>query len=111
MAVPATLWRPGMIITDARLNARDYQAGIIVVSFTNLASYTQNIVFPEAFPVAPIMNAEIAAGAGTTGRFEVRPINVSATGWTLFALLTDTAEGPDTWSSVPVHWTARMPTT
>ncbi|MFS0695135.1 hypothetical protein [Streptomyces nitrosporeus] len=110
MAVPATLWRPGMRITSDRLNAKDYQAGILVVSFTNLASYTQNVTFPEPFPVAPIMNCEIAAGAGSTGRFEARPINVSATGWTLFVLLTDAAEGPDTWSGVPIHWTARMPT-
>lgn len=111
MAVPATLWRPGMRITDARLNARDYQASQVVVSFTNLASYTQNIVFPEPFPTAPIMNCEIAAGAGSTGRFEARPINVTATGWTLFVLVTDASEGPDTWTGVPVHWTAWMPTT
>ncbi|MFI0593707.1 hypothetical protein [Streptomyces griseus] len=99
-----------MRITDARLNAKDYQAGILTVSFTNLASYTQNVTFPEPFPVPPIMNCEIASGAGTTGRFEARPINVSAVGWTLFILTTDAAEGPDTWSNVPVHWIARMPT-
>lgn len=110
MAVPATAWQPGMRITASRLAAKDYQAGIITVSFTSLTSYTQNVVFPEAFPVAPIMNCEIANGAGATGRFEARPINVSPTGWTLFILLTDTAEGADTWASIPVHWTARMPT-
>ncbi|WP_326678505.1 hypothetical protein [Streptomyces sp. NBC_01237] len=110
MPVPATLWQPGMRITDTRLNTRDYQAGQLVVSFTNLASYTLPVTFPEPFPVAPIMNCEIAAGAGSTGRFEARPINVTATGWTLFVLITDAAEGPDTWVGVPVHWTARMPT-
>ncbi|WP_432111168.1 hypothetical protein [Streptomyces sp. YPW6] len=111
MAVPATLWQPGMRITDARMNAKDYQAGIILVSFTSQTSHTQAVVFPEPFPVAPIMNAEIVSGAGVTGRFEARPINVSATGFTLFVLLTDGAEGADTWSNHPVHWTARMPTT
>ncbi|MFD5901713.1 hypothetical protein ACFWHG_09440 [Streptomyces microflavus] len=110
MAVPATLWRPGMRVTDARLNAKDYQANTLIVSFTNLASYTLNVTFPEPFPVPPIMSVEIAAGAGSTGRFEARAITVSATGWTLFVLLTDAAEGPDTWVGVPVHWTARMPT-
>ncbi|MEU4178206.1 hypothetical protein [Streptomyces sp. NPDC026589] len=110
MAVPATLWRPGMRITDARLNAKDYQAGVLLVSFTNLASYLLNQTFPDPFPVAPVMDVEIASGAGTTGRFEARAINVTATGWTLFVLITDAAEGPDTWSGVPIHWTARMPT-
>ncbi|MFE4330170.1 hypothetical protein ACFRQM_12090 [Streptomyces sp. NPDC056831] len=109
MAVPATLWQPGMRITDGRLNAKDYQAGSILVSFTNLASYTQIVTFPVPFPVAPIMNAEISSGAGSTGRFEARPINVNPSGFTLFILLTDAAEGPDTWSNVAVHWTAIMP--
>ncbi|QKN87661.1 hypothetical protein SEA_CUMBERBATCH_19 [Streptomyces phage Cumberbatch] len=109
MAVPATLWQPGMRITAARLNAKDYQAGIVNVSFTNLTSYTQPVTFPTPFPVAPIMNAVIAAGAGSTGRFEARPINVNAAGFTLFILLTDTAEGPDTWTNIPVHWTAMLP--
>ncbi|WP_128818032.1 hypothetical protein [Streptomyces sp. S063] len=110
MPVPATLWQPGMRITDSRLNAKDYQAGVISVSFTNQSSYTQVVTFPEPFPVAPIMSAEIASGAGVTGRFEARAISVNATGFTLFILLTDAAEGPDTWSGQPVHWTARMPT-
>ncbi|WP_097982249.1 hypothetical protein [Streptomyces sp. f150] len=110
MAVPATAWRAGMRITGDRLNAKDYQAGIVSVSFTSQTSYTQAVVFPEPFPVAPIMNAEIASGSGVTGRFEARPINVTTTGFTLFVLLTDTAEGADTWASQPVHWTARMPT-
>ncbi|MFE5996778.1 H-type lectin domain-containing protein [Streptomyces sp. NPDC056454] len=110
MPVPATLWQPGMRITDSRLAAKDYQAGLLVVSFTNLSSYTQVVNFPEAFPVAPIMNCEISSGAGSTGRFEARPINVSTTGFTLFVLLSDSAEGPDTWANVGVHWTAVMPT-
>ncbi|MGW3330623.1 hypothetical protein ACWDF9_08785 [Streptomyces rubiginosohelvolus] len=110
MPVPATAWQPGMRITADRLNAKDYQASTVLVSFTSQTSYTQAVTFPEPFPTAPIMNAEIASGSGTTGRFEARTINVSATGFTLFVLLTDTAEGADTWSNVPVHWTARMPT-
>ncbi|MEV6102609.1 H-type lectin domain-containing protein [Nocardia sp. NPDC051981] len=110
MAVPATLWQPGMRITAARLAAKDYQAGVVSVSFTNQTSYTQPVTFPVPFPVAPVMNAEIAAGAGSTGRFEARPINVSATGFTLFILLTDAAEGAGTWANIPVHWMAVMPT-
>ncbi|MFB7228531.1 hypothetical protein ACFCY9_12515 [Streptomyces fimicarius] len=110
MPVPATLWQPGMRITDDRLNAKDYQAGIILVSFTSQTSFTQARTFPEPFPVAPIMNCEIASGSGPTGRFEARPINVTTTGWTLFILLTDIAEGADTWASQPIHWVARMPT-
>ncbi|MCI4045484.1 hypothetical protein [Streptomyces sp. TRM75563] len=108
--VPATLWQPGMRITDARLNAQNYQAGQLLVSFTNLSSYTELVTFPEPFPIAPIMTCEISSGAGTTGRFEARPINVGPAQWTLFVLLTDAAEGPDTWSNIAIHWTARMPT-
>lgn len=110
VAVPATDWRAGMRITGARLAAKDYQAGQLTVSFTSLSSYTLPVTFPVAFPVAPIMNVEIASGAGSTGRFEARAINVTSSGWTLFILLTDTAEGVDTWATIPVHWTARMPT-
>ncbi|MFJ3282441.1 H-type lectin domain-containing protein [Streptomyces halstedii] len=110
VAVPATDWRAGMRITGGRLAAKDYQAGSLSVSFTNLTNYTQAVTFPVPFPATPIMNCEIAAGAGTTGRFEARPINVNATGFTLFVLLSDAAEGPDTWSNIPVHWTALMPT-
>ncbi|MFD9756083.1 hypothetical protein ACFWZZ_00760 [[Kitasatospora] papulosa] len=110
VAVPATDWRAGMRITGLRLAAKDYQAGQLLVSFTNLASYTQAVTFPVPFPVPPIMNVEIASGSGTTGRFEARPINMTATGWTLFILVTDTAEGPDTFSNIPIHWVARMPT-
>ncbi|MFJ8224968.1 hypothetical protein [Streptomyces griseus] len=110
MPVPATLWQPGMRITDSRLNAKDYQAGQLLISFTSQTSFTQAVSFPEAFPIAPIMNCEIASGAGVTGRFEARPINVTTTGFSLFILLTDTAEGADTWVNQPVHWTARMPT-
>ncbi|MEU2797723.1 hypothetical protein [Streptomyces sp. NPDC007117] len=111
MTVPATLWQPGMRITDSRLNAKDYQAGVVLVSFTSQTSHTQAVTFPEPFPVAPVMGVEIASGSGVTGRFEARPISVNATGFTLFVLLTDSSEGADTWASQPVHWTARIPTT
>lgn len=110
MTVPSTAWLAGMTVTAALLNAKDYQAGQLLVSFTSLSSYTRVEVFPEPFPVAPIMSCEIASGAGVTGRFEARPINITATGWTLFVLITDAAEGVDTWVDQPVHWTARMPT-
>ncbi|QWQ43050.1 H-type lectin domain-containing protein [Streptomyces sp. YPW6] len=110
MPVPATLWRPGMRITDARMNAKDYQAGIILVSFTNQTSHTEFVPFPEPFPVTPMMSVEIASGSGVTGRFEARPISVNASGFTLFVLVTDSSEGPDTWASQPVHWIAHMPT-
>lgn len=111
MTVPATLWRPGMRLTDERLNAKDYQAGLHTVSFTTLTSTTIPITFPEPFPVVPIVNCEIASGAGTTGRFEARPISASTTGFTLFILLTDSAQTAQTWSNVPVMWMAFMPTT
>ncbi|MGC5343640.1 hypothetical protein [Streptomyces sp. DT171] len=110
MAVPATLWQPGMRITDIRLAAKDYQAGQLVISFTTLTSYTTPVVFPQPFPVAPIMNLEIVSGAGSTGRFEARPISITPSGFTLFILTTDAAQAAGTWSGVPVHWTARMPT-
>ncbi|MFJ8446828.1 hypothetical protein [[Kitasatospora] papulosa] len=111
MPVPATVWQPGMRITDVRLNAKDYQAGSLNVSFTSLSSYTQAVTFPDGpFPVIPILNVEIVSGAGSSGRFEARPINPTVSGFTLFVLLSDAAEGADTWTNVPVNWVARMPT-
>jgi hypothetical protein len=100
-----------MRITDARLNAKDYQAGTVNISFTSQTSYTQAVTFPDGpFPVIPNMSVEIVSGAGAAGRFEVRPINPTVSGFTLFVLLTDTAEGADTWTNVPVNWIAHMPT-
>lgn len=109
MTVPRTAWLAGMRITGDRLAASDVQAGLLSVSFTSLSSYTRSVTFPEAFPVAPVMFVEIASGAGTTGRYEARPINITPTGFTLFVLLSDAAEGADTWTDVPVHWIAQMP--
>jgi hypothetical protein len=99
-----------MKITDERLNAKDYQAGLALVSFTNVTNFTMPVVFPEPFPTPPIMSCEIVSGSGVTGRWEARPITITATGFTLFVLLTDLAEGADTWTNIPVHWIAFMPT-
>lgn len=107
MTVPGTLWQPGMLLTPDRLLATDDQDGIALVSFTTQTSWTQAVVFPEAYPAVPSgVTTEIQSGAGPTARWDSRAITITATGFTLFAFITDLANSAVTWSNVPVFWRA-----
>ncbi len=106
MTVPRTLWQPGMIITAGRMAAVDYQSGVVSVSFTSQTSWTESVVFPEAYTAAPVVNTEIASGAGATARWGSRAYNITPTGFTLFLFIMDTANSAATWSDIPVSWTA-----
>ncbi|MFJ2909351.1 H-type lectin domain-containing protein [Streptomyces sp. NPDC087228] len=110
MAVPATLWQPGMRITADRLAAKDYQSGTVLVSFTNATSHTRTVAFPVPFPVTPTVTVGVQSGASATARWASRAYEVTPTGFTMFCFVTDAANAPVSWSSVPVAWTARMPT-
>ncbi|MFD8611085.1 hypothetical protein [Streptomyces sp. NPDC059631] len=109
MTVPATRWQPGMLITAGRLLASDLQKGTALVSFTNQTSWTQQIAFPEAYPSTPSgVTTQILSGAGPTARWDSRAFTVTPTGFTLFCFVTDAANTPVTWSSIPVYWEARF---
>lgn len=109
MTVPRTLWQPGMRITAARANAVDYQSRVESISFTSLTSYTQAIVFDEAFPSTPVVHTEIVSGAGVTARWGSRAISRTPSGFTLFLFIMDTANSSATWTDIPVVWTAIAP--
>jgi hypothetical protein len=81
------------------------QTGKIAVSFSNQSLYTLAVTFPQAFGTAPTMMCTIESGSGVTGRWDVRPFNITTTGFTLFCFPND-AGTTQTWASVPVSWTA-----
>lgn len=80
------------------------QAGQLNVSFTSLDSYTTTITFPTAFPAAPAVMTNIASSAGPVARWCSRAYSISSTGFTLMVF--HPAAASQTWSSVPVQWTA-----
>lgn len=100
-----THWKSGMRLTPARLG--EEETGVVLVSFTSQTSHSQTVSFAEPFSAPPTVICEIVSGAGVTGRFEARATNITTTNFLLFILLTDIAEGADTWASQPVNWYAR----
>jgi H-type lectin domain. len=89
-----------------------YQANSVLVSFTSLSSYTQNITFPKPYQsgVLPNVVTNVNSGAGSTARWESRAINVTDTGFTLFLFKTDASDPTATWANVRVQWIS-MPST
>ncbi|MEH0470890.1 hypothetical protein QA943_18880 [Streptomyces sp. B21-097] len=109
MAVPATVWQPGMVITEPRLNGVDWQRGSVLVNFTSQTSWTQAVTFPQAFPSTPVaVVPAIASGAGPTARWGSRAISITPTGFTLFLFVTDLANSAATWTDIPVSWVAYL---
>lgn len=102
-----TYWNAGKTIDGPNME-NFIQRGIELVSFTSLESYTKDIVFASPFAVAPIMAANLAVAPSSTARWDVRAINVTTTGFTLFAY-SNAAGSSATWSNVAVHWIAVAP--
>ena len=88
------------------LTAKPVLRGITPVSFTSQTSFTVNVNFPASFTATPSVTTNIASGAGNTTRWGSRAYNVTTTGFTLFVFRGDATDGPETWSSIPVHWIA-----
>lgn len=102
-----TYFAAGQRLTGARLE-QFVQRGIELVSFTSLESYTKAILFPAPFAVAPVMAANIAVAPSPTARWDVRAIDVTTTGFTLF-VFANASGATATWSNVAVHWIAVAP--
>lgn len=83
-----------------------YQAGVEEISFTNLMSFTQVVVFPQAFPTGmkPNVHLNIDSGAGATSQWHPRAISITNTQFTIFVF--SGAGVNSTWSNIPVAWTA-----
>lgn len=83
-----------------------YQADVESISFTNLASFTQVVAFPQPFPTGttPNVHLNINSGAGSTSQWHARAINITNSQFTIFVFSGTGANG--TWSNIPVAWTA-----
>lgn len=90
----------------SNISYRPTQVGVQSVSFTNELSFVQPVVFPVAFPSAPVVICNINSGAGETGQWEARAFNITTTGFDMFLNRSDTDRPAATWVGVPVGWTA-----
>jgi hypothetical protein len=88
--------------------APNLQSGQASISFVGLSSFTQAVVFPEAYAVGtvPVVTTNIASSAGVTARWGSRAYNISNTGFTLFLFEGDSADPVQTWANIPVQWWA-----
>ncbi|MFG2330580.1 H-type lectin domain-containing protein [Streptomyces sp. NPDC048604] len=97
---------PNQLKTDDDLLIRTHKAhygesGTVPLTFTSSTSFTWTFNFATPFAAAPRVFANINSGIAATASWNVRVINITATGCTLFGF------GPSaTWSSVPVAWAA-----
>ncbi|MFC5799113.1 hypothetical protein [Streptomyces formicae] len=82
---------------------RPTQTGTTTISFTSQTSFSQAFSFPIAFDANPTVTAIIRSGAGSTIGFMIRVLSISTTGATINVATNGSAQ---TWSSVPVDWTA-----
>jgi hypothetical protein len=96
-----------MIPAASGLGPRNTLTGTALISFTGKNSDATTVVnFGLAFPVAPVVTANIDSGAGPTARWVPRPISITTTGFTMFVFHASDATTTFTWASVPVSWTA-----
>jgi hypothetical protein len=95
-----------MRLTPARLGERE--SGEVLVSFTGTSNTSHTVAFGEPFAAPPRVWVEITSNLGTTAQFEARPINITATGFTLWVNVTDLARTAQTFTNVPVHWKAEL---
>lgn len=99
-----THWKSGMLITPARLG--EQESGQTSVSFTDLTIHTESVTFDAPFAAPPHVSTQIVSGSGAAARWESRPINITASGFTLFLYRGDGSVSPSTWDDVPVQWIA-----
>lgn len=104
--------RNGLVLgSDGGLyvRGREIEQAVTLVSFTNQSSHTRTITFSTPFSAPPVVSIGIASGAGPTARWDVRAINVTTAGFTLFTYYGDLPLTTATWASIPVQWRAEVP--
>lgn len=96
------------VTITGKVLAANLQSATVPVSFVALSSFTQAVVFPEAYDagVVPTVTTNIESGAGNTARWQSRAISVTNTGFTLFVFKGDAGDPAQTWSNIPVQWWA-----
>lgn len=82
-----------------------FQAGQVVMSFGPATSNLVAVSFQTPYLVVPSVATNIASGAGATGGWISRAINVTAFGFDLFV-----SGVLATWVAVPVQWQAQEQT-
>ncbi|MFC8723780.1 H-type lectin domain-containing protein [Streptomyces bacillaris] len=91
------------------VRGREIEQAVTDISFTNQTSHTRAITFATPFSAPPVISIGIQSGAGPTARWDVRAINVTTTGFTIFAYYGELPLVSSTWSNIPVAWRAEIP--
>lgn len=82
-----------------------FQSGTELFTFSGQTIDTIVVPFPTTYTSAPVVMTNISSGAGETGRWGSRAINISTSQFTLFVFATDD-NGTETqnWTDIPVDW-------
>lgn len=82
-----------------------FQSGTELFTFSGQTIDTIIVPFPTAYTSTPVVMTNISSGAGETGRWGSRAINISTSQFTLFVFATDD-NGTETqnWTDIPVDW-------
>lgn len=83
--------------------------GTELVTFVSGPNGQQAVVFANSFPTTPMVFCNINNASGAVARWTVQAINVSTTGFTIFAQKGAAADGNSAWTNIPVQWVAIAP--
>lgn len=81
------------------------QKGTTTLSFTTQSAVTTGTIsYPVEFVSAPLVFTTLMTGSGTTTKWDVRPFNVTAADFDIWATSGDGSTA--TWSNVRIDWVA-----
>lgn len=78
--------------------------GTETISFASANTHTRTVSFGITFPAPPKVTIHINSASGSTAMWHMRPYNITATGFDIFAFSSDS--GADVWSSIACGWIA-----
>lgn len=81
-----------------------------LISFAGLNNTTLAQSFTTSFATAPIVTCNIDSGNSQATRWQIKAINVTSSGFTLFLQYASDGVTTFTWANFPVVWTAQEPT-
>lgn len=82
--------------------------GTELVTFVSGPNGSQAVVFAHAFPpgTTPIVICNLFNASGAVARWTVQAINITNTGFTIFAQKGAAADGNAAWTNIPIQWVA-----
>lgn len=92
----------GMRVTPQRFSI---PTGSVSVSFTTQTSFDVVVNFGFTFAAPPRVTAQIASNVAATQGWQARALSVTTTAFTL-RVWAQSGGAAQTWSGVPVTWTA-----